>query len=93
MGANFSANRDVSPRYQTISILTTEGKVYSGLIIYESVDGITLRDSSHRTIRIEAKKIELKRNSSRSLMPEGLLKDSTPQDIADLFAYLKSLEK
>ena len=86
-------NRDVSPRYQTTSIVTDEGKIYSGLVIYESVDGVTLRDSSQRTIRIEANNIETKKISSQSLMPEGLLKDCSNQDILDLFAYLKTLRK
>jgi len=84
-------DRDVSPRYQTTSVITTAGKVYSGLIVYESVDGMLLRDAEHRTWRIDGNEIEVRLKQPASLMPAGLLKDRTPQDFADLNAYLQGL--
>ncbi len=84
-------NRDVSPRYRTTLIQTQSGRTYTGLIVYESVDGLLLRDSTARTFRIEADEIEFRRRLPRSLMPTGLLKDMTARDIADLDAYLRSL--
>jgi putative heme-binding domain-containing protein len=84
-------NRDISPRYQTTSIETKAGKVLTGLIVYESVDGLLLRDAEHKTYRVEAADIESKHLQRNSLMPDGLLKDSQPQDLADLAKYLQSL--
>lgn len=84
-------NRDVSPRYQTTVIGTVDGKVYTGLVVYRSVDGLTLRNSNNQTTRIEADEIDFESKKSSSLMPEGLLKDLTPADLADLNAYLQSL--
>jgi len=84
-------NRDVSPRYQTTLIESAAGKVYSGLIIYESADGVTLRNSTNQTFRFEAEDIVTKRRLNTSLMPTGLLKDFTPQDAADLYRYLQTL--
>lgn len=84
-------NRDVSPRYQTTSIETTSGRIYTGLIVYESVDGMLLRDAGHNTYRIEAHEIESRQKQPVSLMPTGLLKQTKPQDLADLYEYLKSL--
>jgi putative membrane-bound dehydrogenase-like protein len=84
-------SRDVSPRYQATAVVTDEGQSYTGLIVYESIDGLVLRDGSNRTFRIEAANIETRRKLSTSLMPSGLLKDLTPTDLADLFAYLHSL--
>ncbi|QDT92801.1 PVC-type heme-binding CxxCH protein [Gimesia algae] len=84
-------NRDVSPRYQTTVIGTIEGKVFTGLVVYRSVDGLTLRNSNNQTTRIEADEIDFESKKSSSLMPEGLLKDLTPADLADLNAYLQSL--
>lgn len=83
--------RDVSPRYQTTMIQTEAGKIYTGLIIYESVEGLILRDAQNRTYRIEAREIEEQRMLNSSLMPAGLLKGMTPQDLSDLYAYLRSL--
>ena len=84
-------NRDISPRYQTTSIETKSGKVYTGLIVYESVDGLLLRDAEHKTWRIEAADTESKVLQRNSLMPSGLLKDTQPSDLADLDKYLQSL--
>jgi putative heme-binding domain-containing protein len=85
-------SRDVSPRYQTTMIQTDAGKVYTGLIIYESVDGVILRNATNQTFRIEADEIEVQRSLNSSLMPTGLLKEMMPQDLADLYAYLRSLD-
>ncbi|MGQ0637577.1 MAG: PVC-type heme-binding CxxCH protein [Planctomycetaceae bacterium] len=84
-------NRDVSPRYQTLLVETKAGKIYTGLVVYESVDGLLLRNGTNQTFRIEARDIESRRNLPTSLMPEGLLKDLADRDVADLYAYLKTL--
>jgi putative heme-binding domain-containing protein len=84
-------SRDVSPRYNTTLIETTRGKVVSGLIVYESADGVTLRDSTNQVIRIEANEIALRQELATSLMPSGLLDEFQPQDLADLYAYLRGL--
>jgi putative membrane-bound dehydrogenase-like protein len=84
-------NRDVSARYQTTIIQTRQGKTFSGLIAYESVDGLILRNATHQTFRIETADIEERRQSPVSLMPAGLLKNLPPADYADLYAYLATL--
>lgn len=84
-------SRDVSTRYQTTVVSTKDGKSYSGLVIYESVDGFLLRNGTGQTIRIESSQVDVKRKSPISLMPAGLLKDLTPKDHADLYAYLQSI--
>lgn len=84
-------NKDVSPRYQATSILTTDGQVHNGMIVYESVDGLVLRNATNQTLRIETEEIETKRTLNTSLMPSGLLKDLKPADLADLYAYLRSI--
>ncbi len=84
-------SRDVSTRYQTTVVETKDGKSYSGLIVYESVDGFLLRNGSGQTFRIETSQVHEKRKSPVSLMPAGLLKGLEQQDYADLYAYLKSI--
>ena len=84
-------NRDVSPRYQTILVETKAGKTYTGLVVYESVDGLLLRNGTNQTFRIEAADLESKRSLPTSLMPSGLMKDLKDADYADLYRYLKTL--
>ena len=84
-------SRDVPARYQTSLVQTRDGKTFSGLIIYESVDGFLLRNGTGQTFRIETHQVEERRKSPVSLMPTGLLKGFTPTDYADLFAHLQTL--
>jgi putative membrane-bound dehydrogenase-like protein len=84
-------SRDVSPRYQATMIQTTSGQVYTGMIVYEAVDGVLLRTAANQTIRVKPSEIEERRALKTSLMPEGLLKDLHPSDVADLYTYLRSL--
>ena len=86
-------NRDVSPRYQTTLVETKSGKVFTGLVVYHSVDGVTLRSGTRQTFRIEADDIETQRIVNTSLMPAGLLNDLKPADLADLYRYLQTLAR
>ena len=71
--------------------VTSDGKVYTGLVIYESVDGMILRNATNQTFRLETADIDVQRKLPQSLMPPGLLKGATSQDLADLYAYLQSI--
>jgi len=84
-------SRDVPARYQTTIVQTKEGQTYSGLIVYESVDGFLIRNGTGQTFRIETHQIDERRKSPVSLMPMGLLKDFTAADYADLLAHLQTL--
>ena len=84
-------NRDISERYQLTTVQTKSGQVFSGLVVNESVGGIMIRDSDHKTYRIDSEDIDVKFRQRRSLMPDGLLKNVGDQDLADLNAYLRKL--
>jgi putative heme-binding domain-containing protein len=84
-------SKDISPRYRTTLIATTDGKVYQGLIVYEAVDGVILQTGAATTVRLAGNQIASRRFTATSLMPAGLLDKSTDREITDLYAYLKSL--
>ena len=84
-------SRQVADRYRATLVETVDGMVYRGSMIYDSVDGITLLDTNGETVRINRDNIESKRLSRESVMPTGLLNQATGQQLADLYAYLKSL--
>jgi putative heme-binding domain-containing protein len=84
-------SKDVSPRYRTTLIATAEGKVYQGLIIYEATGSLILQTGPETTVRLTDRQISERRVTATSLMPVGLLDRLSDRDIADLYAYLKSL--
>src|SRR5262249_4662684 len=86
-------SREIDPKYATASIATKDGKVYAGLIAEKSAREVVLRDAKNQAIRIPIEDIEQQATQSTSVMPEGLLRDLTAQQAADLLEYLSSLKK
>jgi putative heme-binding domain-containing protein len=85
-------SKDVSPRYRTTQITTAAGKVYQGLIIYEAVDSVILQTGSATTLRLANRQVSERHLTTTSLMPTGLLDRFSDRDLADLYAYLRSLD-
>lgn len=86
-----SPDEQVPHRYRALIVETTDGQVFRGMVIYESVDGITLLTGNGETIRINRQEMEQRRMSAKSLMPSGLLDRADDSQWADLFAYLSKL--
>ena len=84
-------HEQVPERYRALLIETADGQIFRGTRVYESADGITLQQTDGQTVRINKPDIESQVFSRQSLMPEGLLRDASDEDMADLFAYLKGL--
>ncbi len=84
-------SRDVSPTYQTTAITTRTGKAYTGALVYDSSDGLLLQTGPDTTVRITGDDVANVQPSRQSLMPSGLLDKASDQDLADLYAYLKTL--
>jgi putative heme-binding domain-containing protein len=84
-------NREVAPLYQTTEVVSEDGQVYNGLIVYESPDTTMLQTGPDTVIRVGGVRKDGLRKSGASLMPVGLLIDASDQELADLYAYLKRL--
>ena len=85
-------SRKIDPKYQTWLIQTVDGKVLSGLLVTRSDQQVTLLDATGKEVKVVADNIELMVTQQKSLMPELQLRDLTPQDAADLLAWLASLK-
>jgi putative heme-binding domain-containing protein len=84
-------SKDVPPRYRTTAVTTSDGKLYQGLIVYEAADGLILQTGPAATVRLDNGRVAERRLTATSLMPAGLLDRLSDREIADLYAYLKSL--
>jgi len=85
-------SREVNPEFVDYALVTTDGVVKTGLIASESPTAITLKRSEGVTESVLRLDIEELQSSGRSIMPDGLEKQIDPQGMADLIAYLMSLE-
>ncbi|MCP4195153.1 MAG: c-type cytochrome [Planctomycetaceae bacterium] len=86
-------NREVSPNYMQYLLLMRDGRSLTGLIADETSTSITLRPAEGKTQILLRNEIDEIRNSGISIMPEGIEKDISPQQMADLLAYLLSKRK
>jgi putative heme-binding domain-containing protein len=84
-------SKDVSPRYRTTQLTTAAGTAYQGVIVYEAVDSVLMLTGAGQSVRLAHKQISERRPLASSLMPAGLLDRLSDGQIADLYAYLKSL--
>jgi putative membrane-bound dehydrogenase-like protein len=83
-------NRAYESRYASFSVGTTDGRVLTGLIASETASAVTLRRQEGKEDVVLRRDIE-DMTAGGSLMPEGLEKDLTQRDMADLIALLEGL--
>jgi putative heme-binding domain-containing protein len=76
--------------YEPVAIATKDGKLHNGLIRTENADSIFLTTGANQEERIARDDVEFMRPSNISVMPAGLDQQLTPQDLADLVAFLKT---
>ncbi|MGD9720700.1 MAG: PVC-type heme-binding CxxCH protein [Pirellulales bacterium] len=81
-------NRQVSPDFVAYTLVTTEGQVLSGLLVSETAASVTLRRAEGAQDFVPRAQIEQLRATGKSLMPEGMEQNLSPQDMADLLDFL-----
>jgi putative heme-binding domain-containing protein len=81
-------NRAVETKFLNYSALLTDGRVITGMLTSETGGSITLVAQEGKTREITRAEIEKLESSGKSLMPDGIEKDLTPQDLADVISYL-----
>lgn len=100
IGANRSANdlvesivfpsASIVRQYESHTVLTTAGQVYSGVIVRETSDRIELQQQTGDPITIRLDDVEEMSPSTVSIMPKGLETTLTDQELADMVAWLIS---
>ena len=83
-------NQAIDSNYVNYIVTTTSGQVFTGVIASETATSITLRRAENQTDSILREDIEAIQSTGLSLMPEGLEKDISIADMADLLAFLKN---
>ncbi len=84
----FDPNREVNPEFLNYNVRLTDGRVLSGMIASESANSLVLKradNASDTVLRID---IDALKSTGQSLMPEGLEKEITVEQMADLLAFL-----
>ena len=77
--------------YDTQNILTVDGAMVSGLLVSEDSSNVTLQQATGETVVVSADDIEQRSPHPVSIMPTGYGETLSPQQLADLVAYLRQL--
>jgi putative heme-binding domain-containing protein len=76
--------------YEPATVVTTSGKIYSGIVKDETQRQIVLAIDAEKIVRIARDEIDERATGSVSIMPTGLDKQLTPKQLADLIVFLKN---
>jgi putative membrane-bound dehydrogenase-like protein len=82
----------ISSGFEPASFALVDGHVVTGIVRTETDAAVELQDSEARLVRLAKDQNDERKRSDISLMPNGLAKGLSPQDFADLIAYLETLK-
>jgi putative heme-binding domain-containing protein len=91
--ATIEPSKVISDQYKASSIATTSGKVFTGRIVAESPEKLTILvdpEDSTKIVEVARKEVEENQPSKTSIMPEKLLNPLSEDEVLDLFAYILS---
>ena len=84
----FDPSLVIGASYQARVVVTEDGRILTGLIAEENEQRIVLKLQGGKVETIPRAQVEEVNISPLSLMPEGLEKQLTPDELRDLFAFL-----
>lgn len=78
--------------YESFAISTSAGQVHTGLIMRETPTALYLLTADRNELRVDRKEVEQIEPSRTSIMPQGLDRVLSPEELRDLIAYLRTLK-
>lgn len=83
-------SRDIAPRYVPWVLETDDGKTHVGLRLPQGGDNGNepYIDSEGKRFDLQSDNVEFRQPAKKSIMPEGIEKTISVEDLADLLAYL-----
>ncbi len=83
-------NRAIDNNYVAYVVVVADGRVLTGVLSSETATSVTLKQPEGKTVTIPRGDIEEIRSTGLSLMPDGLEKKITHQQMADLISFVKN---
>jgi putative membrane-bound dehydrogenase-like protein len=85
-------NREAQPNFVTYTLVTIKGRVLTGIVAAETANTVTLKRAEGKQDIVARSQIEILVSNGKSLMPEGLEKELTPEALQDVVAWIRSLK-
>ncbi|WP_153558098.1 PVC-type heme-binding CxxCH protein [Roseimaritima sediminicola] len=84
-------SKKIAQGFDTWGFLMVDGHVYTGFVVLESAETVTIRQNDGVAIELLQDDIEERFKREESMMPKGVVDNLTPKQLADLVTYLQSL--
>jgi putative heme-binding domain-containing protein len=81
---------EIREGFENHVVATADGRVLNGFVVDKDPKVVVLRGADGQNVAVPRDQVEEISVVPQSLMPEGLLKDLTDQQVRDLFAYLRT---
>jgi putative membrane-bound dehydrogenase-like protein len=88
--AIFDPSRAFEAKFMEYTVQLADGRIKTGMIASETAAAITLKRQQGEEDVILRTDVEAMAATGKSLMPDGVEKDLTPRDFADLLAFVNS---
>jgi putative heme-binding domain-containing protein len=85
-------SKTIDPQFVSHLVETTGGELHTGLLVRRTDAEVVLKKADGKEVAIPATEIERSVPQQKSLMPDLLLRDLTPQQAADLLEFLAGLK-
>ena len=83
-------SKAIDNNYVSYSVVTADGQTLVGIIAAETASSVTLKMPENKVVSLLRSEIEELRSNGISLMPDGLERDLSKQDMADLISFIKN---
>jgi putative heme-binding domain-containing protein len=84
-------NRVIQPKYVQYLAVDTNGRTHTGMVVSQTATSLTLTRDRDTSVTLLRRNIDQLISSGKSSMPEGLEKQISPLQMADLLAYLQGV--
>ena len=82
----------IAQGFDTYLFVMDSGKVITGFVSGESADEVQVRQTNGVAQTLKKNEIDIRQQKKESMMPVGIANNLTPEQLADLIAYLQSLK-
>lgn len=83
--------KKIAQGFDTWTFVMESGKTYTGFVVLESAETVTIRQTDGLSKELVQDDIDDRVKQEVSMMPKGVVGNLTPQQLADLVAYLQTL--
>jgi putative membrane-bound dehydrogenase-like protein len=81
----------IAQGFESYRFEMADGRVFTGFVVSERAKSVLIREGTGAQHELRLADIESRAIEKQSMMPEGLVSNLTPEELANLIAYLQSL--